>query len=315
MSHLRRATAAFLTSLALALVAAGCAETASSPRTEPEVLGTSATSALGRFGGPLVVTVGDIACPPGSPPTATTCQQAATARLATSYHPRRVLALGDSQYDAGALRGYQNSYAHTWGALRSITKPVPGNHEYLTRGAAGYFAYFRNQQPGAPGYYAFDLGSWRIYALNSNCDRISCARQNRWLERDMARNPRRCTAITMHHPRYSSGDHGSNSFLRPLWQTAQRHHTDLALAGHDHDYERFGRMDALGRPSRAGITSFVVGTGGRGLRDFGDTVTGSVVRDNRTFGVLALRLGKAAFAWEYKTVDGKVSDSGSRRCG
>ncbi|HLN76799.1 MAG TPA: metallophosphoesterase [Nocardioidaceae bacterium] len=313
MNNLRRITATLAASLAL--VAAGCGQgNPSAPKTEAEVLGTSATTALGRVDGPLVVAVGDISCPPGSAVSALACDQSATARLAAGYRPRRVLVLGDSQYDSGLLSAYRNSYARTWGAFKSITKPVPGNHEYLTRGASGYYRYFRDQQAGAPGYYAFNVGAWRIYALNSNCDRISCTRENRWLGRNMAAHPHRCSAITMHHPRYSSGEHGSNAFLRPMWRTAMRHHTDLALAGHDHDYERFAKLNAFGEPARAGIASFVSGTGGRGLRDFATPVTGSVVRDSSAFGVLALRLGKAAYAWEYKTVGGEVVDTGTGRC-
>ncbi len=311
---LRRTSAAWIASAAL--VAAGCGTTTAPPRTaRAEVVGISSTSALSLVSGPLVVAVGDIACPAGSEASATSCDASATAALARRYQPRKVLTLGDQQYDAGALSAYQSSYAHTWGALKAITKPVAGNHEYRTKGAAGYYAYFSRQQPGAPGYYAFDVGAWRIYALNTNCRLISCRRENRWLERDMTNHPHRCTAITMHHPRYSSGEHGSNAYVKPFWQTALRHHADLALAGHDHVYERFRRMNAFGSPARNGIASFVVGTGGRSLYDFGRPVTGSMARHDSAFGVLALRLGKTAYSWEYKTIDGAVLDSGTSRCG
>lgn len=299
---------------ALALLASACGSAADGPVQEHREDDAAPGSALAEVTGPLVVAVGDIACAPGAATTATACHEQETAALTARLRPRKVLALGDLQYDDGTLYDFRNSYADSWGSLRSITRPVPGNHEYRTAGAKGYYSYFSRQQPGAPGYYAYDVGSWRVYALNTNCGAISCSRQNRWLARDMNRNPRRCTLLEMHHPRYSSGRHGSNPFVKPLWRTALARKADVAVAGHDHHYERFRPMDAAGAPMRGGITSFVSGAGGRSLYSLGATVRGSVVREADTFGVLALRLGKGRYAWEYRSVDGVVLDEGTRRC-
>jgi acid phosphatase type 7 len=311
LSKRRRAGSLRLVSLLLLAAACTAEDHNTSPPADPEVAGTSP---MLEVNGPLIVAQGDISCAPGQERTATSCQSAATLRLAKRYDPRVVLALGDLQYETGALSAYESSYAATWGSLKAITRPVPGNHEYGTEGAAGYYGYFENRQPGPPGYYAFDVGTWRVYALNSNCDVVDCGRQNRWLDRQMSTNPRRCTAITMHHPRYSSAKHGSNDSVAPFWQTALRHRTDVALAGHDHVYERFRRMDASGGQSATGIASFVAGAGGKTLYGFGSPVPGSAARHNRTFGVLALRLGKGSYAWEYRTIDGEVMDLGSARC-
>ena len=265
-------------------------------------------------GGPLVVAAGDISCAPGSRVTATTCRDAATARLIKAHGPEHVFVLGDAQYERGRLAAFRNGYAKTWGAFRSITKPVPGNHEYETRGAAGYYTYFRNQTRPR-GYYAFNANRWRVYALNSNCSEIDCDRELTWLDRDMTANPRRCSAILMHHPLYSSGSgHGGTPAVRPFWQVAVAHHADLALAGHDHDYERFTRMTANGTIAAQGMTSFVVGTGGKSLYPRGRTKTGSVVFASHRAGVLALRLGDVRFGWVYTTVNGRTIDSGIRRC-
>ena len=299
---------------ALALLASACGSTGEGPTRSEGVDDAAPAAGLADVTGPLVVAVGDIACPPGAQTTPSACREQDTAALATSLRPRRVLALGDLQYDAGSRYGFRHSYAHSWGALRSITRPVPGNHEYRTAGAKGYYSYFSGRQPGAPGYYAYDVGSWRVYALNTNCGEIGCARENRWLARDMQRNPHRCTLLQMHHPRYSSGQHGSNAFVRPLWRTALAHGADVAVAGHDHHYERFRPMNAAGTPVRGGITSFVAGAGGRSLYGLSVTVAGSVVRQPDAFGVLALRLGKGRYAWEYRSVDGAVLDEGTRRC-
>lgn len=299
----------------VALLTAACSSVSPSSVDEPdEVAGTEATSTLDTVTGPLVVATGDIACPPEDPTTDTTCRQADTAALTTGYAPRRVLLLGDLQYPAGSASDFAESYDASWGPLRSVSKPLPGNHEYRTRNAAGYYTYFADQQPGRPGYYAYNLGSWRVYALNTNCDRVDCAAERRWLARDMNRNPRRCTAITMHHPRFSSGHHGSNGFVRPLWRTAMRHRADIALAGHDHHYERFRKLDASGAATRAGILSFVSGAGGKSLYPVEGREPGSIVRFDSGFGVLAMRLAKRRYAWEFKTVDGQVVDSGVRTC-
>ena len=261
-----------------------------------------------------VVAAGDIACAPGEAASARGCRQAATARLARSFRPRYVVPLGDEQYDDGDLADYRSAYARTWGRLKAISHPVPGNHDYHDRGAAGYFTYFR-QQTSPPGYYAFDVNGWRIYALNSNCSDVDCGAEAAWLNQDMTAHPRTCTAIAMHHPRYSSGaQHGDTPAVQPLWQVAVNHRADLALAGHDHEYERFRAMDATGHVSRNGLVSFVAGTGGKSLYRKGATHVGSVVFDSRHFGVLALRLGRHGFAWRFKTIGGRVVDAGVRRC-
>src|SRR6185295_15478181 len=88
---------------------------------------------------PVLYAAGDIACPPGSATTATRCAQGRTSDLITSAD--RVLPLGDNQYDAGALSAYATVYHSTWGRFDALASPVPGNHDYGTAGAGGYFGY------------------------------------------------------------------------------------------------------------------------------------------------------------------------------
>jgi len=263
----------------------------------------------------VVVAVGDIACRPGARRTATKCQHARTAELAAGLEPDAVLALGDLQYEAGSLRAFRRSYAATWGGLRGRTYPIPGNHEYKTAGARGYYTYFDARQPGAPGYYAFDLADWRVYALNSNCSEINCAKEYAWLRDDLAAHPRSCSLFTMHHPRFSSGrEHGSNADMSRFFRIAQTHDVDLILAGHDHDYERFRRMKADGRVDRQGVMSIVSGAGGKSLYRFGKVVDGSAYRSAHDFGVLRLGLRADRFRFAFKTVEGTTPDKGRRAC-
>ena len=250
------------------------------------------------------------------PASGTTCRQAATAALARQLRPDLVLTLGDHQYDKASMAELQGSYAKSWGSLLSRTRPAIGNHEYKTPGAQGYYTYFRSRQPGPPGYYRVAANGWNFYVLNSNCDKVSCAYQASWLRRQMAAHPSRCSMVTMHHPRYSSGlEHGSSSAVRPLWAAAYRYRNDVVLAGHDHDYERFRPMDASGHVKRRrGMVSFVVGTGGKNLYHLGTRKRGSVYYQARTPGVLFLGLRPRAFSWSFRAIDGRILDSGSRRC-
>jgi hypothetical protein len=87
--------------------------------------------------------------------------------------------LGDNQYHVGSLSDFNASFDPTWGRLKPIIHPAVGNHEYATAGAHGYFDYFNG--PGNPsgpagerdkGYYSFDIGSWHLIALNSECGRM-----------------------------------------------------------------------------------------------------------------------------------------------
>lgn len=276
--------------------------------------GPTGADSRGAVQGPVVVTVGDIACEPGDEVTATTCQHAATAELAGAFDPRIVLTLGDVQYNDGELADFESVYAKSWGRFRPITKPVLGNHEYDSEDASGYFSYFEGETP-ASGHYAFNINGWRIYALDSNCSETDCDTQAAWLDHDMQRHPRACTAIAMHHPRYSSDSkHGDQPSVQPFWQVAIRHHADLALAAHAHDYERFRAMDADGHVTRRGLVSFVVGTGGKSLYTSGAARKGSVIYYNHRAGVLALRLGHDRYTWEFRNIDGRTVDSGTHSC-
>ncbi len=262
-----------------------------------------------------LVAVGDIACPPGAAKTRRTCHQAATAKAAMALSPDQVMVLGDEQYQKGSYRAFTHSYAKSWGQLLSITDPVVGNHEYYTSGARGYFRYFAQRQPGSPGWYVRELNGWRLYVLNSNCGEVDCKAERAWLSADMDANPSTCSLIAMHHPRFSSGgEHGSSRAMQPFWQIAYDHHVDIALAGHDHDQERFEPMSPAGvvEPTR-GIQEFVSGGGGRSLYAKGTPVAGSAYFKSG-FGLLELTLRPHEYAWRFLSPKLGVRDSGSASC-
>ncbi len=158
--------AVLLTAVLATALLAGCGAGSRSPE-RPQAERASSTTTEAAAAAPVkVVAVGDIACKPGYTVTSTKCRQAATARLTRSIDPAYVIGLGDLQYDSGTLAAYRSSYDGSWGSLKSRTRPLPGNHEYETAGARGYYRYFGRTSPG---YYAWNAGTWRVYNLNSNC--------------------------------------------------------------------------------------------------------------------------------------------------
>ena len=94
------------------------------------------------------------------------------------------------------------------------------------------------------------------------------------------------------------------------------HEVDVALVGHDHDYERFALKipDGGVEPTR-GIRQFVVGTGGRSFHSWGTIQPGSEARQNNTFGVLKMTLRPDSYDWTFVPEAGKTyTDTGSTPC-
>ena len=272
---------------------------------------------------PVIAVAGDIACLPAASSSATRCQHTATSELLLAMNPAAVLTVGDNQYETGLLDEFQRSYGPTWGRLLDRTFPVPGNHEYDSPGANGYYSYF-GARAGDPskGYYSFDVGAWHLVALNSECSFVGGCHagspQETWLRADLAAHPAACTLAYWHKPRFSSGGrHPSNAIFKPLWQALWDGQADLVLSGHAHHYERFAPQAPDGALDEArGIRQFIVGTGGRGFQILGAAQPNSEVRQNTNFGVLKLGLHPTSYDWEFvPTAGGTFTDAGSQACG
>jgi acid phosphatase type 7 len=226
--------------------------------------------------------------------------------------PGTVAPLGDNEYEFGTLLEYNLGYAPTWGAFKNRTMPTIGNHEILLgSNPAGYRGYFGDSVVRGPEnnyYYSYDLGSWHVVVLNSNCGNswptpniVSCAsngQQANWLRNDLMLHPNKCTVAMMHHPPYGSG--GETAATRPLAQILYDGGVDVLLAGHAHHYERLARINGAGAldPTH-GFREFVVGTGGRSHDDFPTPIASSVVRDNTSYGVLKLSLNAGSYDWQF----------------
>jgi len=264
---------------------------------------------------PVVAAAGDI----------TSCASSgdeATAQLLDTINGT-VITLGDNAYEDGSVKDYRECYNPTWGRFKDRTYPIPGNHEYRTPGAQGYFGYFKDAA-GDPskGYYSYDLDGWHVVALNSTCEDIggcsATSPQVRWLQTDLDANEgATCTLAYMHHPRFSSGEvHGSTTEVRPLWEALYEAGADVVLSGHEHNYERFAPQNPDGKadPER-GIREFVVGTGGKSHYEIETILANSEVHDDETYGVLKLTLHPEGYDWRFIPVEGEAfTDSGSSRC-
>lgn len=230
-----------------------------------------------------------------------------------------IAALGDNVYDNGTLEEYLDCYEPTWGRHRARTRPTVGNHEYGTPRAGAYFAYFCGVA-GEPykGWYSYELGTWHVVVLNSNCTEVRCddgSEQAQWLRDDLAAHPAHCTLAYWHHPRFSSGEHGDDGGVNALYEILYKFGADVVLTGHEHNYERFAPLSPSGEldPVR-GLREFVVGTGGREARAFRIARFGSEVRRSGELGILALTLHDGSYDWKFVRDNGEVTDTGHAAC-
>jgi hypothetical protein len=277
------------------------------------VAAASGSTAKKRLADATLVSAGDIA-------SCNSSGDEATAALLDSIKGT-VATLGDNAYDTGSTAEFANCYGPTWGRHKARTRPAAGNHEYGTPGAAGYFSYFGAAAgPSGKGYYSYSLGEWHVVVLNSNCAQVGGCQagsaQEQWLRADLAAHRGRCTLAYWHHPRFSSGTHGSDAAMQPFWQALYSAGADIVLNGHDHDYERFAPQGPSGlADSTRGIREFVVGTGGYSHYVPGMPVANSQVRNGDTFGVLRLTLRSKSYQWQFVPVaGGSFGDSGSGTC-
>ena len=300
--------------------------------------GTQARRSVSALAGsdPVIAAAGDIACDPassnfnGGNGTANHCRQKYTSDLLVNAGLAAVLPLGDIQYYCGGYQAFLQSYDLSWGRVKNITRPTVGNHEYLTsggtdctianEGATGYFNYF-GAAAGEPGkgYYSYDIGTWHLIALNSNCTDVGgcgpTSPQGTWLAADLAAHQTSCTLAYWHIPFFSSGGRAENN-SRELWRILYDNDVDVVLNGHDHIYERFAPQTPDGTLDLArGIRQFTVGNGGANLTDIPFIAANSEVRNNDTYGVLKLTLHPTSYDWEFVPEAGKTfRDSGTGNC-
>jgi chitodextrinase len=273
--------------------------------------GAVATSAAAGSD-PVLLLAGDIAMCDSS-------FDEATAAILDAHPTTSIQTLGDNVYENGTEAEFANCYEPSWGRHKARTRPAAGNHDYNTPNASGYYGYF-GAAAGNPseGWYSYDLGSWHIVVLNTNCSPVGGCQagspQEQWLRADLAAHPAPCTLAVMHEPRF--GSILSHPNMQPIWQALADFRVDVVMSGDQHNYERFTKLNAAGSPDPEGMRSFIVGTGGASLSRFGSAVApGSEVRDDRTYGVMKLTLRPQSYDWEFIPRAGQTfTDSGAESC-
>jgi hypothetical protein len=285
---------------------------------------------------PVIAAAGDIACDPqfqyfnSGLGSSTYCHEQYTSNLFLNQSFAAILPLGDIQYWCDGQAAFDASYHPTWGRFKAITRPATGNHEYYTSGGtgcdaaghgAGYFNYFgASAGDPAKGYYSYDVGTWHLIALNTNCAVVGgCGAgspQEQWLRADLSTHPNSCTLAYFHYPLFSSKTplSASTTFWKDLYAAG----ADIVLSAHVHNYERFAAQTPIGvNDPKYGIVEFVVGTGGMSLEGFPSTIAPNSQVRSRSFGILRLTLHPTGYDFQFLP-DGRngntFTDSGAGSC-
>lgn len=224
------------------------------------------------------------------------------ADLVKSWNPDLILTTGDNNYNEGSADTIDKNigqfyhefifeYNGEYGAGAQVNRFFPslGNHDWRTPGAQPYLEYFT--LPGNERYYDFTWGLVQFFIIDSDPHEPDGyewdSDQAKWLQAKLANSSYQWKIVVMHHPPYSSGEHGSASWMQE-WKFAEWG-ADVVLAGHDHTYERISPPND--------ILYFVNGLGGKSIYEFPDEVEGSQLRYNEDYGAMLadVSLGKIRF--------------------
>lgn len=176
----------------------------------------------------------------------------------------------------GTLHEYTDHINDVWSPFKSITHAVPGNHDYMTTGAAGFKGYFNVSTTYSSFTRTVGSTTWKIIGLDYSLEADPYAGfvQRFWLDQQL--DGEQCSIVYFHKPRWSSGQHGSNTDMDSFWHLMAQHNVELALSGHDHNFERFWPMDADGNRVDEGVTQVVAGLGGASYYNVGTPIANSI---------------------------------------
>ena len=238
-----------------------------------------------------------------------------------------VFTVGDHVYPNGAMVNWNACWKSSWGdttkrIMRNL-RPSIGNHDLDNGFGEAYYQIF-GKSAGAKGlgYYAYDLGEWKIISLNSEIvtnpafSPETRREQEAWLRKELEGNTKKCTIAYFHRPRFSSGGHSGDLRMTGVWNILYEHNVDLVINGHEHHYERFDPQTPAGlRDTVKGIPQIIVGTGGASLTGTRNPVQrNSARRIVGHYGILKLTLGAGEYQHAFLDTEGRVWDRASGKC-
>ncbi|MBC8070034.1 MAG: metallophosphoesterase [Deltaproteobacteria bacterium] len=243
--------------------------------------------------------------------------EADVAALVHSWTPDFVVTTGDNNYPDGAAEtidanigqyyhDYIAPYSGSYGAGAKHNRffPALGNHDWRASDLKPHSDYFA--LPGNERYYAVSWGPVDVFVVDSDAhepDGVDAAsKQAQWLKAELAAADGPWKLVFMHHPPFSSGDHGSEEALQ--WPYHEWGATAV-IAGHDHHYERL-EID--------GQLYLVNGLGGYPKRyEIHAPLPGSAVRFNEDWGAMRIYADLQGIRFEFVARSGKVVDSFERK--
>jgi hypothetical protein len=239
------------------------------------------------------------------------------ARLVKGWNPEFIITLGDNNYPTGSslsidsnigkyysefIGNYRGGYGK--GSEENRFFPSLGNHDWMTEGAKPYLEYFT--LPGNERYYDFIRGPVHFFVIDSDRhepDGITdSSKQALWLRDGLSQATEPWKVVYMHHPPYSSGDHGPTPKLQ--WPFRQWG-ASVVLSGHDHTYERLERDSML---------YIVNGLGGASRYEFKNPQSSSQTKYNADYGAMLIEASADQMSFRFYGRDGVLQDScGLRR--
>lgn len=190
-------------------------------------------------------------------------RHAATCNGIIAHRPNLIIHTGDL-VSSGTV--YEQWEEHHFTPAKEMMASIPffpslGNHE---RNADHYYQFF--SLPGNERWYSFTFGNALFVALDSNGEFQLESEQTRWLEQTLATSHATWKFVYLHHPPYSSGNHGDSLNIRKAWSPLfEKYRVDIVFTGHDHLYERTYPIRDGKRDDANGVTYIVTGGGGAPL--------------------------------------------------
>ena len=238
-----------------------------------------------------------------------------------------IFTVGDHVYPNGAMANWNACWRPSWGdtakRIMKWLRPSIGNHDLDNGFGEAYYEIFGEKAgPKGKGFYAYDLGEWKVISLNSEivtnpAFSVELRReQEAWLKKELEANTKKCTVVYFHRPRFSSGGHAGDLRMTGIWNILYDANVDLVINGHEHHYERFYPQTPAGlRDTVRGITQIIVGTGGASLTGIRFPVQpNSAVRIQGHYGVLKLTLGAEEYQHAFVDIQGRIWDRAAGKC-